>query len=260
MLADGMLCYDQEMAEKLSQRFPKKWTSAAPNSTDGAPIAAARRALAREGRVGLRRRHGLHRQHYLVGVGRMIQKKEFHRLPAILRRVMAQIQDVGLILVGDGPARTRIESEVGANDLILGQDVHFVGDVWEPAALTEWVFCADVNVSPGYVGLAAVDSLFAGVPVVISRPTASGPYHSPEWKYLRDGPGGLIASDGTDAAIAQRVIDYFRESEARRREREDACVQFAEERLGIALPVQRLMELARGVPAPSESPLEAVSA
>jgi glycosyltransferase involved in cell wall biosynthesis len=243
VMAEGILCYDTETAKQLSRRFPRKMIGAAPNSTDGTPILAARRALLEEGRTEIKRRRGLAHRFYLAGLGRMMPDKHLHRLPGILTRVRAQVQDVGLLFIGDGPQRRRIERVASALGLEEGRDYRVLGDVRDPLDLTAWLVCSDLVVNPGYMGLAATDALFAGVPVVLTHAGTGGPFHSPEWKYLRGNKGGIFARDRSDQAFADAVVTHLVLPERERQAIREACVHHAEEHLGIEPMVRGILQL-----------------
>jgi glycosyltransferase involved in cell wall biosynthesis len=258
VMAGGILCYDSDTARVLSRGFPGKTIVAAPNSTDGGPILAARRALLAEGREELKRRRGLSHGFYLAGLGRMLPDKLLHRLPEILRLTRTQIPDVGLLFIGDGPQRTRIIATADALGLEEGRDYRILGDVRDPRELTAWLLCSDLVVSPGYMGLAATDALFAGTPVVLAQAGVRGPYHSPEWKYLRDSAGGIFARSRSDQAFADTVVAHLQRSEGDRRSIQEACVRYAEEHLGIGPMMRGILELLPAgaqVPAPAETVL-----
>jgi hypothetical protein len=78
---------------------------------------------------------------------------------------------------------------------------------------------------------------------VLTHAGARGPYHSPEWRYLRDGAGGIFARDRSDQAFADAIVDYLARPEQERRVLQEACVRYAEEHLGIQPMVQGILGL-----------------
>jgi glycosyltransferase involved in cell wall biosynthesis len=244
-MADGILCYHPTTIAALSRRFPGKPISAAPNSTDGVPILAARDELLKVGRSELKRRRGLEAPYYLAALGRMLPNKLLHRIPRILMRVRDRVPGVCLLFLGDGPQRRRIVRSAVSQGLEEGRDFRILGDVREPRELTYWLLCSDLVVNPGYMGLTATDALFAGTPVVLAHAGAQGPFHSPEWKYLRDGAGGIFARDRSDQAFADAIVDYLGRPEQERRAIQDTCVRYAEEHLGIEPMMQGILGLLR---------------
>jgi len=242
-MSDGILCYHPHAAETLSRRFPNKPIAAAPNSTDGRPVLAARVKLLAYGKPELKSRRGLTLPLYIAALGRMIPTKLLHRLPRILTRVRAHVPDVGLLFIVDGPQRERVLRSALSQRLEEGRDFRFLGDVRDPRELTYWLLCSDLIVNPGTVGLTATDALFAGTPVVLSRAGVQGPYHGPEWKYLLESPGGVFARDRSDQAFADAIIAHLKRPVEERRAVQEACVRYAEQHLGIEPMVRGLLEL-----------------
>lgn len=67
---------------------------------------------------------------------------------------------VNVLLVGDGPARERLE--VLARNLSV--DVHFFGACYDESTVGQLIYEADATVSPGKIGLTAIHSLTYGTP------------------------------------------------------------------------------------------------
>ena len=247
-LADGLLCYDQGMARRFERLCPGKLVGAAPNSTDGEPFWKAHRNLEERGQLAVRASLGLAKRFYVSGLGRIIAAKGFQRLPSILRIVRATHPEVGLIVVGDGPGRTRIESLCRQIGYALGEDIVFAGEIRDSAELAQWLYCSDLSIVPGYAGLAVVDSLFMGVPVVLAPPGPGGPYHSPEWKYLRDTVGGLFAEDDSVEALAGRIVSYLSLPGPIRLKIADQTRQYAAHNLGVGPMVRGINDILDRLP------------
>jgi glycosyltransferase involved in cell wall biosynthesis len=94
-----------------------------------------------------------------------------------------------LLLAGDGGMRAQVEewartfSWIKYLGPLTGRD--------KAVALTS----SDVLAMPGRVGLVAVDSFAAGVPIV----TTDWPWHAPEFEYLEDGRNAIVTPDNSTA-------------------------------------------------------------
>ncbi|HEX4460281.1 MAG TPA: glycosyltransferase, partial [Polyangia bacterium] len=114
-------------------------------------------------------------------------------------RVFARVRqtlDCRLVLIGDGPERARVEALVHA--LGLAGDVRFLGEQLHVAPILRE---CDVFLLPSVTesfGLAALEALASGVPVVATR--AGG---LPE--VVHDGENGLLATVGDVEAMAAAV-------------------------------------------------------
>jgi N-acetyl-alpha-D-glucosaminyl L-malate synthase BshA len=113
-----------------------------------------------------------------------------------------------LRLIGDGPERARIEAVVGARG--LGADVELLGERVDLPALLRG---ADVFLLPSEVesfGLAALEALACGVPVV-----ASAVGGLPE--VVADGDVGFLRPVGDVGAMAEAVSRLLADEPLRRR-------------------------------------------
>lgn len=232
-MAHGVICYDEETAVRLRPRLNGKVIGFARNTIDRSEWSIEREALLRIGRSAHQRSIGLTNRQYVVTLGRLIEEKEFHRVPSIARIARAAGLDLGLIFIGDGPERGRIEAACEAAGFRLGQDAFMPGEITNPSQLMSWLFAADLCGNPGCLGLSVVDCAYAGVPIVSVIPGPKGPYHGPEWKYVIEGTTGWFARTNTDEAIAALAVDYLRRPEEGRAAVETACVESATTNLGV---------------------------
>jgi alpha-1,6-mannosyltransferase len=110
-------------------------------------------------------------QTLLVHCGRLSVEKKPHRSLAALAGLRAAGVDAVLVVAGDGPLRARLERAARRK----GLPVRFAGFVPDPKNLAALLASADVVVAPGPVetfGLAALEALACGTPVVVSASSA----------------------------------------------------------------------------------------
>ncbi len=120
-------------------------------------------------------------------------------LEAIVR-VRRQVPDVRLLLVGGGPLRSELESLV--TRLELEDIVTFIGPV---ADMWSWYAKAELVVVPSLseaLGLAALEAMAAGLPVVAARVGGL-----PE--VVLDGETGLLFEAGNPVALAGAISDLL---------------------------------------------------
>ena len=111
-----------------------------------------------------------------------------------------------LIMIGDGPDRPAAERQTAA--MGLSGHVEFVG---EQQDLVPWLSTADVFLLPSSqesFGLAAVEAMACGVPVVASRVGGL-----PE--VIVDGLTGFVSDPSDAAAMAERAIELLRDDPRR---------------------------------------------
>jgi glycosyltransferase involved in cell wall biosynthesis len=240
-LADGILCYDSATANQLQHSFPEKVVGFAPNSVDGDTLTSRLQELKREGRETVRRRLGLEMGHYLLTLGRLAPEKEFHRIIPILEHVRAAGVQAGAIVVGAGPEAERVERLAREHGFTLGKDLILTGEISDASQLAQWLYCADVSVQPGALGLAVVDCLFAGVPTITVRPGPKGPFHGPEWAYIVHGSNGWVVEENTDLALAIVAGTYLAETAERRMQYRESCTTYAQAHLGVGRMVDGIL-------------------
>ena len=129
--------------------------------------------------------------------------KDVVRVFARIRRAMPAT----LLMIGDGPERDDAERE--ARELAVAQDVRFLGKIDTVAPLLQQ---SDLFVLPTQAesfGLAALEAMACGVPVVGSR--AGG---LPE--VVEDGKSGILEPPGSVEAMGRRSIELLRDPERHR--------------------------------------------
>src|SRR6266404_1441006 len=119
----------------------------------------------------VRAQHAAPGQVLLVHCGRLSVEKKPHRSLAAVAALRAAGTDAVLVVAGDGPLRCRLERAARRKDL----PVTFAGFIADPVMLAGLLASADVVIAPGPVetfGLAALEALASGTPVVVSADSA----------------------------------------------------------------------------------------
>jgi len=141
----------------------------------------------------------------LVHCGRLSPEKKPDRSLTTVATLRAQGLPVRMIMAGDGPLRHRLQRRAAQERL----PVEFPGFVSNRAALAELLGGADVVIAPGPAetfGLAALEALACGTPVVVSAESAL-----PE--VIGDAGASVAGED-----LAQGVHELLARPEAARRE------------------------------------------
>jgi glycosyltransferase involved in cell wall biosynthesis len=124
----------------------------------------------------------------------------------LLLRSAALMRDEGrpanILLVGDGPMRPELEKL--ADDLKL--DVHFTGAVYDEKRLGNWLYHADLTVSPGKVGLTAIHSMMYGTPVITHGNLDA---QMPEVETVVEGETGAFFDQNDERDLARAILGWL---------------------------------------------------
>lgn len=153
----------------------------------------------------VRRRWAAPTQMLLVHCGRLSVEKRVDRSIDALGELYHAGIDARLVVVGEGPLRTRLERQA------VRLPVDFTGFVNDRHTVARLLASADVTLAPGpheTFGLAALESLACGTPAVVSRTSALTEIITPD--------SGALA-DNDPAAIARAVSAVVSRPEHHRR-------------------------------------------
>jgi alpha-1,6-mannosyltransferase len=153
----------------------------------------------------LRRRFAADHETLIVHCSRLAPEKRSRCAVDALRALRADGVPAVLVVIGDGPLRESLERRAA------GMPVHFTGFLSDPALVGALMATADVAISPGPVetfGLAALEALASGTPVVVAAESAL-----PEVV----GSAGVAVSGGGGRAFAGGVRDVLAEPAEGRR-------------------------------------------
>lgn len=164
-----------------------------------------------------------------VFIGSLYPGKGIDFLIAAADRVASRVPDFSLVIVGDGPQRSQVETWA-ANRPYLRPTGPLFG-----RAKAEELTAAQLVLAPGVVGLAVLDSFAAAAPMV----TTDVPFHGPEIEYLEHGRNGWIVPDRVDA-FAETVENLLERPDLVSSAR-DAC-RTAAERYSLEAMTDRFTE------------------
>jgi glycosyltransferase involved in cell wall biosynthesis len=167
--------------------------------------------------------------------GRLTRQKGVHVLLAAWDRVRTRIPNAELLIAGDGPERRALESTVPLGVTFLGNVPHHELERETAAA---WVQVAPSTGFEG-LGLAAVEGMMRGLPVVASRLGGLREVVQPDVT-------GLLVEPNDPRALADALITLL--SDRERCERMGACGrEVAQRTFSQDLYVERLLRMYEGL-------------
>jgi glycogen synthase len=149
-------------------------------------------------------------QRYILGLGRVVQKKGFDLLIDAFSLVAQGRPEVGLVIAGDGAARGELESQairLGLRDRVL-----FTGSL-RRAQVASVLSRADLLVVPSRLepfGIVALEAWHAGVPLVMSSRGGAS-------EFVEDGVSARLV-DPYDSRQLSQAIESLLDSRDLRRE------------------------------------------
>jgi len=196
---DWCFVYTQASAEAvIAGGISTEQVTIVNNTINTEVMSEALAVLAGRGRVTVRSELGLGGGPVALYCGGLSRGKRLDFLIEACAAIQRRLPDFILLVIGDGPNR----------DLILeAAQCHpwarYVGPLFG-VDRAPYMMASDVQLMPGQVGLAVVDSFVAETPIF----TTDIPVHGPEIVYLENGINGVMTANSVDA-YAGAVIEYF---------------------------------------------------
>ncbi len=189
--------------------YPPERVTVVQNAQDTEQLADAVAAVSLRERDRFRAEHDLGEGPVGLFLGSLSRDKRLDFLLDAAARIAADRPDFRLLVAGEGEERARVLAAAEAHHWIryLGR----VNGLQERALV---LAASDALLMPGLVGLVALDSFAAGVPLL----TTAVDFHSPEIEYMQHDVNGVIAPDpGDPAAYAGFAIELMTSEEKRPR-------------------------------------------
>ena len=164
----------------------------------------------------VRRELGLEGRPVVVCVSRLVARKGQDVLVRAMPAVLAQVPDAVLLVVGDGPARRRVERlvrrlGVGASVVLTGRvpwertaEHYAAGDVFAMPTRTRLL-----GLEPEALGICYLEAAATGLPVV-GGDSGGAP------DAVRPGRTGVVVDGRDPAAVARAVVGLLRDPERAR--------------------------------------------
>jgi glycosyltransferase involved in cell wall biosynthesis len=177
----------------------------------------------------------------VIATARLTEKKRFDMLIRALSIVNRTRRRVDLLVVGDGPARSSLQTLARSERV----NVVFAGACYDEPTLARYFACATVTASPGDVGLTCMHSLGYGVPVV----THSDPGRQmPEFEAIIPGVTGDLFEPG-DVEDLARKLDQWTQSPSTPESVRTACLARIESRYHARAQARAIEIAVSGAPA-----------
>lgn len=174
------------------------------NSLDYALHVVAREKVDNHARADIRSSlFGRPEHPMLVYIGRLLPGRGFAVLLEAARLLKRDLPEVNVLFIGDGPEHSSILRQASRDGLAL----RVYGACYDEHTLAKLLSAADLTVTPGRIGLAAVHSLAYGTPVVAhDNPNDQGP----EWEAIVPGFNGVYFRQNDSMDLARAIREWLR--------------------------------------------------
>ena len=194
-LADHIVAVSQAAADFMSLLVDYVPISVIPNGVD-CELFKPRPDVKRSGRR-------------ILYVSRLVNRKGPHVLIRAFKRVVGEIPDADLVIVGDGYLGSALR--MMTYDLGLVDSVKFLGDI-SSERLARIYASSDIFVLPSLhaesFGMVLLEAMASEVPVVASE-TGGVP------EVVKDGDEGILVKPGDEEQLAQAILELLRSEERR---------------------------------------------
>lgn len=186
--------------------FPDARITVVQNAIDTSKLINELGKLKYEDLEQLRRDVGINGRHIGLYVGGMYPEKRINFLLDSLLYIWEQIPDFEMIFIGSGIDAILIEDMARKHPWL-----HYVGPKFNNEKVPYFAV-SHLFLMPGLVGLAIIDCLALGLPLI----TMKNSLHSPEIEYLHNGQNGvMVDAQGDPRIYAQAVIDLLNDESKR---------------------------------------------
>jgi glycosyltransferase involved in cell wall biosynthesis len=205
-IADAVLLYtDTERDDYVSLGFAPDRTFALNNGLD---IRSIDRAIAGWDAARLHAFRNANRldafAHWCIFVGRLSRKSGIGLLVESLPAIR---EDVGLIILGDGPIAE--ETRQSARALGVSSRIVWVGAQFDEDIVAPWMLSAGVSVYPGAVGLSLIHGFAYGLPAVVHGDKRQ---QMPEFAAFEGNGNGFSFECGSAGSLAFKINEIFEDT------------------------------------------------
>ena len=167
---------------------------------------------------------GIYAEHFgaasptLLFIGRFTEVKLLPMIVDCIKEFKKQGTRMNAVFVGDGPKREELEQIIEAKG--LNDRVWLPGACYDEQKNAEYLYNADLCVSPGNVGLTALHSLTYGTPVVTHNNFCR---QMPEAEAITPDVTGMLFEQGSQESLFCAVQEWLRLHPRKTQATREAC-------------------------------------
>ncbi|MBN1597145.1 MAG: glycosyltransferase family 4 protein [Bacteroidales bacterium] len=184
---DAFIFYSNGRKQVFEKYLNKIPLIVAPNTLDTNYLKKLYNKFELIGTKEMKIRLNLNKKYNLIFIGRLLKSKRIDLLLDTFLLLKKDLHDIALHIIGDGTELDQIKRFMKQT-----RDIYYYGSSYDDKKNGELLYCSDIFLMPGYVGLSVIHAMSFGCPVVTCNPGISGPFHSPEFEYIKHNQNGWI--------------------------------------------------------------------
>lgn len=138
-------------------------------------------------------------------IGRLTPQKQLHLLIEAVGILKLSGRELNIIFVGDGPLTEELEA--AAQRAGIEENVFFYGECYDEEMIAAILQNSILTVSPGNVGLTAIQSLAHGVPVITHGNITT---QMPEYEAVKEGVTGGFFTRGDSLSLSEKIETWVK--------------------------------------------------
>lgn len=136
----------------------------------------------------------------LFFIGRLTAVKKLNWAIEAIAILKRKDLNVNFCIIGEGEEKDKLAHL--SHSLDLDEHIKFIGGLYDEKLIAEYIYNADICVSPGNVGLTAMHSLVFGTPVITNNDFMT---QMPEFEAIVEGETGGFFIDGDVSDLANTI-------------------------------------------------------
>jgi len=203
--ADAVIFYGREAKQLFAKYVNSNKLFVASNCLNTNILSAIRDKLEKEGREKLKKRIGFRDKYNLIFIGRLLKYKNAQILIDVYEYLVSIFGNIiSIHFVGDGDYLNQLKEIVRYKG--IENNIKFYGEVHDDTKNGELLYCSDLMVMPGPVGLSVNHAFNFDCPVVTYQQKGNGP----EIEYLINEKTGFIVENHSAEAMALIISRYLK--------------------------------------------------
>lgn len=160
----------------------------------------------------------------LLFIGRLTPVKKLDMVLRAQAELLKNNIQTNIVIIGDGELKKDLESL--SESLKLTDRCWFTGALYDEEKISNYLYNADVCISPGNVGLTAMHTLSYGLPVITNDNFET---QMPEYEAIKPGVSGAFFKENNQQSLVDEIKKWLVNSKQNREDIREECYKVIDE-------------------------------